>query len=561
MTANRVHRVPGLPKFSVWWVGVVLMHATSFAQNPCFCPETSGCGVCQGGLRNLSLQYLGKNKVIISVLDVQTILSDIMEPGRIFTLSGPTPDKKFRGNSLRIYVNGVLNATINSKCSPPVYINEVYGDFLVVGGQSHSGGSLCCSAGNHSFPFPVFSNCPADTVVVVNSCQAEVRWIEPSVTDQCERVAVHRTHAPGDVFPSGETNVIYTATDHLGHQSVCSFTVQVRDETPPVVTGCPSDITGITTSCGMEITWVEPEFSDPCGNVTVERSHTPGGTFLLGRTVVTYTGTDLYGNQSTCSFTVTIDDPPPVFTCPVDIVVHTDLCYAEVWWNDPVVTDNCGTPFLWSSKKPGDIFFPGSTEVFYKATDEAGNVTTCSFRVMVVTSQKPVFIHCPDDLLVKTDEWGNANPVWDTPVVSGACGSVQLTTTHEPGQRMPPGKTRVTYTATDQYGAIGACSFTVTVESMEFLLNISQLVTPDNDGVNDTWYIGNIEKFKNNTVTVVDRWGSVVYSGKEYNNENIVWRGRSLNGTLVPAGTYFYTITVQFGSGQMIRKGFLEIVR
>jgi gliding motility-associated-like protein len=79
--------------------------------------------------------------------------------------------------------------------------------------------------------------------------------------------------------------------------------------------------------------------------------------------------------------------------------------------------------------------------------------------------------------------------------------------------------------------------------------------------VNDTWIIGNIELYKENKVTIVDRWGSVVYTESGYDNEQRVWRGRNAQGSLVPAGTYFYTISVRSGNQNSETRGFIEVVR
>jgi hypothetical protein len=69
------------------------------------------------------------------------------------------------------------------------------------------------------------------------------------------------------------------------------------------------------------------------------------------------------------------------------------------------------------------------------------------------------------------------------------------------------------------------------------------------------------EKFKNNEVTVVDRWGSVIYSATGYNNEDVVWSGRGTGGATVPTGTYFYFISVRFGPNKLEKKGFIELIR
>jgi len=62
--------------------------------------------------------------------------------------------------------------------------------------------------------------------------------------------------------------------------------------------------------------------------------------------------------------------------------------------------------------------------------------------------------------------------------------------------------------------------------------------TPNGDGANDYFYIGNIGLYPNNTLQIYNRYGQLIYNETGYNNQ---WAGTSL-GTDVPCGTYFYII-------------------
>ncbi|MCG8748856.1 gliding motility-associated C-terminal domain-containing protein, partial [Tenacibaculum finnmarkense] len=93
------------------------------------------------------------------------------------------------------------------------------------------------------------------------------------------------------------------------------------------------------------------------------------------------------------------------------------------------------------------------------------------------------------------------------------------------------------------------------------------IMTPDNDGENDSFFIsciGNPE-YSNNTVEIFNRWGNTVYKASGYNNESVSFKGIS-NGrtTLVvdeklPAGTYYYIIDL--GDGSKAKAGWLYINR
>ncbi len=67
---------------------------------------------------------------------------------------------------------------------------------------------------------------------------------------------------------------------------------------------------------------------------------------------------------------------------------------------------------------------------------------------------------------------------------------------------------------------------------------ISNMVTPNDDGQNDTWKINNYPYIAGCTVTVYNRWGQPVYTTNDYHNE---WAGTK-DGELLPDGVYFYSI-------------------
>ncbi len=82
-------------------------------------------------------------------------------------------------------------------------------------------------------------------------------------------------------------------------------------------------------------------------------------------------------------------------------------------------------------------------------------------------------------------------------------------------------------------------------------------ITPNGDGVNDSWIIDNIEQFPDNTVQIFNRWGNEVWVGEKYDNSNVVWEGLSKNGVEMTTATYFYVATV---TGKKY-KGWIELTR
>jgi gliding motility-associated-like protein len=82
-------------------------------------------------------------------------------------------------------------------------------------------------------------------------------------------------------------------------------------------------------------------------------------------------------------------------------------------------------------------------------------------------------------------------------------------------------------------------------------------ITPNNDDVNDTWRIQGIEGFPDNNVTILNRWGDVVFQAAGYDNDLIVWDGTH-NGNELGAGTYFFVIEIANGPS---RSGWIQLMK
>jgi len=203
----------------------------------------------------------------------------------------------------------------------------------------------------------------------------------------------------------------------------------------------------------------------------------------------------------------------------------------------------------------------GTTSVIYTARDQKGNTSTCSFTVTVKNGSNPEIKGCPDDIIVNADENGTVAVSWAEPVGSVQCGNLSIKKSHEPGSTFPVGNSTVVYEFTDDYNNFSKCTFHVDVLEHEALFAIAKAITPDGDGVNDAWILTNIEKYSNNSVLVVDRWGNKIYSATGYDNESVVWKATNTNGAPVPTGTYFYKVEVQTQGRVILKTGFLEVIQ
>ncbi len=87
-------------------------------------------------------------------------------------------------------------------------------------------------------------------------------------------------------------------------------------------------------------------------------------------------------------------------------------------------------------------------------------------------------------------------------------------------------------------------------------LEATNIVTPNGDGINDTWVIRNLPPHSMNEVRIMDRSGRVVYHRRNYSND---WNGQLTNGGQLSEGVYFYII--DFGAGLNLFKGSITLIR
>lgn len=107
---------------------------------------------------------------------------------------------------------------------------------------------------------------------------------------------------------------------------------------------------------------------------------------------------------------------------------------------------------------------------------------------------------------------------------------------------------------TDFYGCQDTDEVVVVVNE-DYKIVPSNVLTPDGNGQNDAWTIGNIETFGEANVTVFDRWGKVVFQEEGYDND---WYGTD-GADILPDGTYYYVIT--FAQSDQTYKGAITIIR
>ena len=85
------------------------------------------------------------------------------------------------------------------------------------------------------------------------------------------------------------------------------------------------------------------------------------------------------------------------------------------------------------------------------------------------------------------------------------------------------------------------------------IFSLSNVFTPNDDGINDTWKVSGIENYPNSEIKIVDKYGKLVVN--TVTNGSFEWDGK-FNGRKLPTDSYWYQIRVSDGR---VLQGFVVI--
>ncbi len=398
------------------------------------------------------------------------------------TASGTVTTSGFTGLNQVVVASGTSPVTVNANggadggtvCNTaqitgqgatiPFTLGGLPIDLIVIPGVNASA-TDCQDVPRGDKPHPISST--------INCCTQVVTY-DASLFESANGAIVSATFNPvsGSTFPFGTSTVDFTVTDSAGVTATGTLVVNVIDAEAPVIT--PIAPISVTTEPGLCTAIVTYDTSaTDCNLDTLTYSVAPGSVFPIGVTVVTITATDTAGHTSTSTFTVTVNDTtaPTLHTSPVVVNAELGACSAAVAF--AASADDCEPVSLVYSLSPtfspaivsGATFPVGTTVVYVKATDTAGNSTTGSFTVTVKDTQPPVITSPLETIVLQPDsEQCSATFVYTPTALDNCGGAVSVTVSPASGSVFAAGTTtQVTVTAMDSAGNTTTATFDVVV--------------------------------------------------------------------------------------------------
>lgn len=273
---------------------------------------------------------------------------------------------------------------------------------------------------------------------------------------------------PAGIVVFANTQIEFTVTDEAGNSNTCNFFAIVEDLAAPTVV-CPNSMSvSINSSCQYTVPDILTEVTgtDNCSlfeNMTLTQNP-PVGATEIDLTAVLITLQDEAGNQGTCITLLIPDDTEaPVVTCPSPAPINNGSNCDFVLPNYASITlvlDNCSNFTIEQSPAAGTIVQPGTTTIEMIVSDVAGNMTSCSFELVVTENVNPT-ITCPDNISTCEPLVSYLDPSFNdncTAVVTQSDMSG-----YSSGSTFPVGSTIQSYQVTDLSGNSASCSFVVEV--------------------------------------------------------------------------------------------------
>ncbi len=275
----------------------------------------------------------------------------------------------------------------------------------------------------------------------------------------------------GEILPTGDTTVVWTVNDGNGQTATCTTVITIDDNEVPIIV-CPANINANTDAgnCFATVSFSMPIALDNCGiDTVVQTAGLPSGSqFPVGINTVEFTATDINGNTSTCSFTITvIDNEAPVAVCQnitiqLDANGNASITAADV---DGGSTDQCGIASTTIDMDTFDCSNVGDNNVILTVTDVNGNTSTCTAIVTVEDVTAPV-VACRN-IIVELDPVTGTVTIAGTDIDNGstdACGIDTYTLDIDTFDCSDIGDNTVVLTVTDVNGNTATCTAIVTVE-------------------------------------------------------------------------------------------------
>lgn len=361
--------------------------------------------------------------------------------------------------------------------------------------------------------------------------------------------------------PTASQNYTLTGYSSAGCSSTNAAVVSVTVNALPSLTTslsnsviCVGTTVSVNAAGALTYTW-----SGGLSNNTVFTPSTSSG--------YTVTGTDANGCQNVASVSIVVNAQPVISIAGPSIT----LCEAQT----VTLSATGAQSYSWSNSQSGvNIVVSPTITTSYTVTGT--DVNSCISNAVFVASVAPCLgtlsavpvvtnVSCSDKhdgviAITTTNSYSNSvlSFIWSNATL---CPTNDCDTLYNLFGGSYSLTVKVTYTVNNilvKQDSVMLSPIVVLNANGPCEVRIFSGVSPNGDGLNDTWQIDNIEEFPKNKVTLFNRWGIKVYETEGYDNAAKSWPQPGETAKL-QSNTYFYIIDL--GNGAPPLKGWVELIK
>ena len=485
------------------------------------------------------------NQSIIMANGYLIVTGDIIKNSSL--LQGPFTSND---NPVKIFIGGTISPvelTDNYpnfpvlNCTTPIttpYPNSTcsYGNMTdMISDPINSFFQYTCTVSNVNSNISV---CAANTINLTSSGGTSYSWSGP---DGFINSAQNPSIPNADIAMAGAYMITVIAAPGCTDTDTINVTVNAL----PIATAgsnspvCVGNTINLTSSGGISYSWGGPKgFINSAQNPSILNANTA----MAG--AYTVTATAATGCTATNTTSVIVN------ALPTASITITDN--SEIKNNDGIIcngatatlTASGGTSYKWSSGETTAAITKGTAGTYIVTVTNANGCTDTATATVVVNALPVV-------------EASNNGPVFSFKALNLTGGPEGMTTYSWTG---PNGFTSNSQSPSVSMSALevmagvytltvtnaSGCSNTATTAVEINELPIPSVITPNNDGKNDYFVIGEISGKVE--LIIFNRWGNIEYTNSNYLND---WDGRNNKGMELPNDTYFYIL--KFESGKIIK--------
>lgn len=324
-----------------------------------------------------------------------------------------------------------------------------------------------------------------DAIIPVDDAEV-LAWIDTitatDIVDEAVPVMVELSSG----FGVGTTTLTFTAKDAAGNEASASFDIVVLSDLVAPVLTAPADITleaegpeGVTdTDVASEAVATflaaAAALDDIDGDISSSITNDLAYPVALGDTTVTFEVSDVFGNTSTATATITVVDTTPpeimgtltgIFTATDENGASADRSDLEAFGNQITAKDIVDGDVEVIADVP-DVFPVGVTEVAISASDAAGNSVSAVVVITIDDLTGPSLV----TTAITVEAIGpNGAPVTELQILDSVKGTDNIDSVVFPElgaelpESFPVGTTLFPVSATDLSGNTGAAEIAINV--------------------------------------------------------------------------------------------------